>query len=84
MSLVFALFEVGGELVEAQGIERSVFRDRSLARHEHAPPDIVDLVRRMGVGIDAEQTPQLQPAFAPAPVQIEPPRVGVDLDGDAM
>ena len=50
VSVVFALFEMGGELIEAEGIEHAVFRDRSLARHHHAPRDIVDLVRRMGVG----------------------------------
>jgi hypothetical protein len=83
VSVVFALFEMGGELIEAEGIEHAVFRDRSLARHHHAPRDIVDLVRRMGVRIDAEHTTQLKAALAPAPLQIEPPRVGVDLDGDA-
>jgi hypothetical protein len=84
VSVVFALFEMGGELIEAEGIEHAVFRDRSLARHHHAPRDIVDLVRRMGVRIDAEHTTQLKATLAPAPVQIEPPRVGIDLDGDAL
>ncbi|HKU52387.1 MAG TPA: hypothetical protein VJQ25_07970, partial [Nitrospira sp.] len=83
-SVVFALFEMGGELIEAEGIEHAVFRDCALAGHQYAPPDIVDLVRRMGVGIDAEQTPQVKTAFAPAPVQIEPPRDGIELDGDAV
>ena len=65
--VAFALFEMGGELLQAEGIEHAVFRDCALAGHQYAPPDIVDLVRRMGVGIDAEQTPQLKTAFAPAP-----------------
>ncbi len=39
-----ALREMGGELIEVEGIEHTVFRDRSLACHQHAPPDIVDLV----------------------------------------
>src|SRR3977135_2865999 len=46
-----------GELegVKAQGIEHAIPGHRPFARHQHAPPDVVDLFGRMRVEIDAEQ-----------------------------
>src|SRR5437016_3987042 len=38
----------------------------------------------MRVRIDAEDAAELQGSAVPAPVQIEAPRVGIDLDGDAV
>ena len=82
--LFFALSEMRFELCEAHGVEHAVLRHGAFAGHQHAPLDVVDFFGRVGVGIDAEQASQLQPARAPAPVEIETPRVGVDLDGNAV
>jgi hypothetical protein len=38
----------------------------------------------MGVGVDAEDAAEFQGAAVPAPVKIEPMRIGVDLDGDLV
>jgi hypothetical protein len=38
----------------------------------------------MGIGVDAHAAAELQGRFIPAPVKIEPPRVSVDLDRDAV
>ena len=38
----------------------------------------------MGVGVNAELAPELDPAAQPPPVEIEPPRVAVDLDCDTV
>ena len=38
----------------------------------------------MGVGVDAHHAAEVERALMPAPIQIEPPRIGVDLDGDAV
>src|SRR5690242_3555087 len=38
----------------------------------------------MRVGIDAEQASQFERALAPAPIHIKPPRMRVNLDGNAV
>src|SRR5689334_15474775 len=38
----------------------------------------------MGIGVNAELAPELDPAAQPPPVEIEPPRVAIDLDRDAV
>ena len=38
----------------------------------------------MGIGVNAELAPELDPAAQPAPVEIEPPRVAIDLDRDTV
>ena len=38
----------------------------------------------MRIRIDAEQTAQFTTALVPPPIQIEAPRVAVDLNGDPM
>src|SRR5712671_3767720 len=72
------------ELCKIFCIEHAIFRHGPLAGHQYAPLDVVDFFGRVGIGIDAEHAPQLQPAGAPTPVEIETPWVGVDLDGDAV
>jgi hypothetical protein len=44
----------------------------------------IEFVRGMRVGIDAHHTAEGQRRAMPAPVQIEPPRIGVDFDRDAV
>ena len=44
----------------------------------------IELARGMGIGVDAHEAAEPQGRFMPAPVKIEPPRVCVDLDRDAM
>src|SRR3954453_16553738 len=38
----------------------------------------------MGIGVNAGLAPELDPAPQPPPVEIEPPRVAVDLDCDTV
>jgi hypothetical protein len=38
----------------------------------------------MGVGVDAHEAAELEGRFMPAPVKIEPPRIGIDLDRDPV
>ena len=69
---------------EVQRIQGVIRVDAALARHRQPPPHEVELRDGMGVGIDAEDAAELQGAPMPAPVKIEPPRICVDLDGDAV
>src|SRR5438270_12137679 len=38
----------------------------------------------MGMGVNAELAAELDPAAQPPPVEIEPPRVAIDLDRDTV
>ena len=38
----------------------------------------------MGVGVNAEIAPELDPAAQPPPIEIEPPGVAIDLDRDTV
>jgi hypothetical protein len=38
----------------------------------------------MGIGVNAELAPELDPAAQPAPVEIEPPGIAIDLDCDTV
>jgi hypothetical protein len=44
---------------------------------------MIDLNGRMCVGIDAHHAATFKPALVPAPIQIEPPWIGIDFNGDA-
>src|SRR5689334_23219889 len=49
--------EVRPELLKIERVEDAFFGYPALPRHKHAPPDIVDLLRRVRVRINAEQAP---------------------------
>src|SRR5436853_2487597 len=38
----------------------------------------------MGIGVNTELAPELDPTAQPPPVEIEPPRVAIDLDRDTV
>ena len=38
----------------------------------------------MGIGVDAELAAELDPAAQPAPVEIKPPGIAIDLDCDTV
>src|SRR5262245_57160288 len=44
----------------------------------------IDLIGRMGIRVYAHQTSGVERVAMPAPVQIEPPGIGVDLNGYAV
>ena len=56
----------------------------ALAGHLDAPMHVIQLPDRMGVRIDAEHAAELKGGLVPAPIQIEPPWMSVDLDNDVM
>src|SRR5437868_3276586 len=56
---------------------------RTLARQLHSPVGMIDLIGRMCVGIDAHHAATFKLALVPAPIQIEPPWIGIDFNGDA-
>jgi hypothetical protein len=54
------------------------------ARHSQAPTHEVDINPDAHSIAEAEHATKLQAALVPSPVEIESPRVGVDLNGDAV
>jgi hypothetical protein len=45
---------------------------------------VVELGDRVRVGIDAEHAAEVECGLVPPPIQVEPPRVGIDLNHDVM
>jgi hypothetical protein len=54
------------------------------ARHSQAPTHEVDINPDAHSIAEAEHATKLQAALVPSPVEIESPRVGVDLNSDAV
>lgn len=48
------------------------------------PVHVVELGDRLRVWIDAQHAAEVEGRLVPAPIQIEPPWVGVDLNDDVM
>ncbi len=72
------------DLSQRKTIEHPIRRHATFARHLDAPMRQIDFAGRMRVRVDAHHAAKIERALMPAPVQIEPPRIGIDLDGDAM
>jgi hypothetical protein len=72
------------ELRQGHRIQHPVRRYAAFARHLDAPVHMAELPDRMRVGIDTEDATIIQSLLMPAPVKIEPPRIGVDLEGDSV
>src|SRR3954471_4721350 len=78
------LTEVSRDFRKRHRVEDAVGRDTALARHRDAPVHVVELGDRVRVRIDAEHAAELKGGLVPAPIQIEPPWMSVDLDNDLM
>ena len=70
--------------LQRQGVEHAFFRYTTLARNCDAPRHEIQLTNGMRVGIDAEHAAEFQCLAVPAPIELEPVRVAVDLDGHAV
>src|SRR5262245_46275583 len=76
--------EILQNLLEVPAVEDAGGRHPALARHDDAEARVVELARRMGIGIDAEEAAERQRPLVPAPVEVEPPGMGIDLHRHAM
>ena len=76
--------KIAFDLSYRHGIQHAIGGNPALASHLHAPVHVVELADRMGIRIDAEHAAEIEHRLVPAPVEIEPPRVGVDLNGNTM
>ena len=73
-----AALEMLRQAGKREGIEHAVGGHAAFARHFHTPMRQIEFVGGMRVGIDAHHTAEGQRPAMPAPVQIEPPRIGVE------
>src|SRR3954469_19787471 len=78
------LTEVSRDFRKMHRVEDAVGGDTTLARHRDAPLHVVELGDRVRVRIDAEHAAELKGGLVPAPIQIEPPWMSVDLDNDVV
>src|SRR5689334_4035418 len=76
--------EKTAERIQVQAIQGAIARQAAFACEFHAPSHKVNLGCRVRVRVDAKHAAEFKPALVPAPVEIEPPRVRIDLDGNAV
>ena len=72
------------KLRERHGIQYAVRRYAAFAGHFDTPMHVVELPDGVGVGIDAEDAAVIESLLMPAPVEIEPPRMRIDFNGNAV
>src|SRR3954449_12972951 len=77
-------FEMLHDLGQRHRVQNPLCRYASLASHFDPPVHVIELGNRVGVGVDAEHASEVERALVPAPVQIQPPRVSVDLNSDSV
>ena len=76
--------KVREKLGERHRIEDAVRRYAALAGHFNTPVHVVELPDGVRVGIDAEDAAVIESLLMPAPVEIEPPRMRIDFNGNAV
>src|SRR5581483_6602454 len=76
--------EEGLDFGPAQAVQHVLLRDAAFPRDQQAPVGQVDLGNRMRVRVDAEHAAEFKAPPVPAPVEVEPPRIAVDLDRNAV
>ena len=72
------------QFCERHGIKDAVRRHAAFAGHFDTPVHVVELPDGVGVGINAEDAAVIQSLLMPAPVEIEPPRMGIDFNRNAV
>src|SRR3954447_6164386 len=76
--------EIPHELRQAHGVQHPIRWHAAFAGHLDAPMHMIELSDRVGIRIDAEHATEVECSLMPAPVEIQPPGVGVDLYGYAV
>ena len=84
LSVPRPLREVSSERRKIEAVKHRRARNASFPRQSQLPDDKVDFIYRVRVGIDAQQAAELKGPLVPPPIKVEPPRVCVDFDGDAL
>src|SRR3954469_22164329 len=79
-----AVFEMFGKPSQREAVQHTLFRHPALARHLDTPVGEIDFRCRMRVRIDGHYATEFERASVPPPVEVETPRVGIDLNGYAM
>ena len=79
-----ASFQILQQTGKSECIKDAFGRYATFARHFHAPVRQIEFVSRMCVWIDAHDTAELQGPTMPAPIEIQPPGVSVDLNGNPV
>ena len=72
------------DLHKGHCIQNAVRRHAALARHFNTPMHVVEVADGVRIRIDAEDAAIFERFLMPSPVKVEPPRMRVDLDGDAV
>ena len=84
MLRAFAGLNVITEGCQIERVQNPVWRYPTFPRHGHAPLGEIDFRGRMRVWIDAEPASEVYSLLVPPPIQIQSPRVGIDLHRNAM
>ena len=76
--------EPGAERLGVEARQRARGREAALLRRGHAPRDVVEAVGSVRVGVDGVVEPACAGGADEPPVEVEAPRVRVELDGHAV
>jgi hypothetical protein len=67
-----------------RGNEHPLLRDTTFSSHLYPPMSQINFRSRMSIRIYAHCAAKLQGRLMPAPIEVEAPGVGIDLDGDTV
>ena len=72
------------KLRERHGVQHTVGRHAAFPSHFDSPMHVVELPNRVGIRVDADDTSIIEGLLVPAPVKVQTPWMGVDLNGYPM
>src|SRR4051812_34178157 len=72
------------QLRQCHAVEYPFGRHATFTGHLNPPVSKVEFTGGVSVRIDAHKAAKFERSLVPPPVEIKPPRMGVDLDRDAM
>src|SRR5690348_16749294 len=78
------LSEVSSDFREGHRVQDAVSWYATLSGHLDTPVHVVQFSDRVRVRIDAHHASEIERCLVPAPVQVEPPWMRIDLDHDVV
>lgn len=76
-------FEVPEDFGQAHRVQDSLSWHAALAGHLDTPMHVIEFGYGVSVRVDAHQATEIEGGLVPAPIEIEPPGMGIDLYGHA-
>src|SRR4029078_4485361 len=69
---------------QVQTVNHPLLRHAAFSRHFNAPVREINLISRVRIRIDTHEAAEFERQLVPAPVEIKPPRIGIDLNREPV